>query len=443
VSTGIVWFRKDLRLGDNLAWSTATRRHDKIVALFIVDPYLWERCSTERVALLAAHLRSLDTTLAAHGGRLRIEIGSPEEVMAALVREVRATEVIANADVSPYAKRRDTRVAAVIDLDLHHGTLIHAPGSILTHEGARYRVFGPFFQRWFDALVQEVPDAGTTAVSSEPGSELPPTPPAGVEAGEEAARRRLAAFDPERYPDERSRPDLDSTSRLSIDLKYGTLSPLTVHRTIGRSSEGARAFIRQLAWREFHAHLLDDMPHLVNRSLKPEYDRIEWNEDEGGFEAWKQGQTGYPLVDAGMRQLDAEGWIHNRVRMVASSFLVKDLLIDWRRGERWFRRRLLDGDISQNVGNWQWVAGSGADAAPYFRIFNPVTQSKKFDPQGDYIRRWVPELVSVPSAWIHEPWRARPPELASWGAGWYPGPIVDHAAARDRTLASYQKALSR
>ena len=443
MSTGIVWFRKDLRLGDNPAWSAATRRHDQVAALFVVDPYLWDRCSTERVSLLAAHLRELDTTLAERGGRLRIEIGHPEEVIAALVREVGATEVVANADVSPYAKRRDARVAAVVDLDLHHGTLIHAPGSLLTHEGDRYRVFTPFFRRWFDAPVQEVPDAGTAAIASEPGTELPPTPPASLEAGEAAALRRLAAFEPERYPEERNRPDLDSTSRLSIDLKYGALSPLTVNSTIGRSSDGARAFIRQLAWREFHAHLLDDMPHLVTRALKSDYDRIDWNEDEDAFEAWRQGQTGYPLVDAGMRQLLAEGWMHNRVRMVASSFLVKDLLIDWRRGERWFRRQLLDGDVSQNVGNWQWVAGCGADAAPYFRIFNPVTQSKKFDPQGDYIRRWIPELASVPGSRIHEPWLTGPLELASWGAGSYPEPIVDHAVARERTLASYQAALNR
>ncbi len=443
MSTGIVWFRKDLRLGDNPAWSAATRRYETIVALFIVDPYLWERCSTERVALLAAHLRSLDAALASHGGRLRIEVGNADDVVAAVAREVGATEVVANADVSPYSKRRDTRVAARLDLDLHHGTLIHAPGSILTHEGARYRVFTPFLRRWFDAAVQEVPAPGTAAISSNPGSELPPAPSTNIEAGEDAALDRLAAFDPARYPEERNRPDLDATSRLSIDLKYGTLSPLTVNRVIGRSSDGARAFIRQLAWREFHAHLLDDMPRLVHHSLKPEYDRIDWNDHEADFEAWKRGRTGYPLVDAGMRQLLAEGWMHNRVRMVTSSFLVKDLLIDWRRGERWFRRRLLDGDVSQNVGNWQWVAGSGADAAPYFRIFNPITQSKGFDPQGNYIRRWVPELVSVPSSCIHEPWRAGPLELTSWGAETYPAPLVDHAAARERTLASYRVALNR
>jgi deoxyribodipyrimidine photo-lyase len=441
VSTGVIWFRKDLRLTDNPAWSAATRRHDRIIALFVIDPVLWNRASDRRVRLLAGHLRSLDGSLRARGGELRVERGDPATVIPELLARTGAEDVTANADVSGYAKRRDRAVAERLDLELHDGSLIHPPGSILTGAGDRYRVFTPFSRSWFETPVSRPPTPGDAAVVGGSASAIPRSGPPPMEPGEAAAAGRLRAFDPSRYPDERDRPDLDSTSRLSIDLKYGVLSPLTVHDHIGRESEAARQFVRQLAWRDFHAHLLDERPDLVDHAMKPAYDSIPWREDDDGFEAWSRGTTGFPLVDAGMRQLLAEGWMHNRVRMVTASFLVKDLLIDWRRGERWFRHQLLDADVSQNVGNWQWVAGAGADAAPYFRIFNPISQSRKFDPDGGYIRRWVPELRSVPTEHIHEPWRAGPLERATWSEAGYPPPIVDHAAARIRTLDAYQTAL--
>ncbi|MEX2279154.1 MAG: deoxyribodipyrimidine photo-lyase [Acidimicrobiia bacterium] len=438
MSTGIVWFRKDLRLRDNPAWAGATNDHEHVVALFVVDPALWNRVSDRRVALAAGHLRKLDESLRDLGGRLRIEIGDPRKVVPEVASSTGAEIVTANADVTRYAMERDETVASRVELELHHGTLVHPPGSILTQGGDRYRVFTPFSRRWFETSPPRLGEPGNARVAGEAGREMPETDPPPLEPGEEAAYARLEAFDPARYPEERDRPDLDSTSRLSIDLKYGVISPLGILDHIGVESDGARAFVRQLAWRDFYAHLLDENPDLVDRAMKPGYDRIAWRDDPEGFEAWTRGMTGYPLVDAGMRQLLAEGWLHNRVRMVTASLLVKDLLVDWRKGERWFRRQLLDGDVSQNVGNWQWVAGTGADAAPYFRVFNPVSQSKKFDPDGDYIRRWVPELAAVPAEFVHEPWTAGPLDLASWGAEAYPAPIVDHAEARERALDTYK-----
>ncbi|MBT8214800.1 MAG: FAD-binding domain-containing protein, partial [Acidimicrobiia bacterium] len=248
------------------------------------------------------------------------------------------------------------------------------------------------------------------------------------------------------YPTTRDRPDLDATSRLSADLKFGTLSPLQIMDRIGTETDGARAFVRQLCWRDFYAAVIDAFPHTAQRAMRPEYDGIEWRNDDDDFSAWCAGRTGYPIVDAGMRQLAGEGWVHNRVRMIVASFLVKDLLVDWRWGERFFRRWLVDGDVAQNVGNWQWVAGTGVDAAPYFRVFNPVTQSKKFDPSGEYIRRWVPELAELGNAHIHAPWESGPLELAAAGItldDTYPLPIVDHAEARERCLETYQRARER
>ncbi len=448
MATGLVWFRRDLRLDDNPAWASATATHDRVTALFVVDPHLWEPAGRHRLNQLVAHLEALDRSLGRRAGRLLVRRGDPARIVPAEAERLRAPRVYWNADVSPYAARRDEAVAAALpEVEVHHGTLVQAPGQVLTREDNIYRVFTPFYRSWRQLPRPTWPEPGDAAPTAEPGDGVPQAPGrALMEPGEAGARQRLSEF-LERVDDyhrRRDRPDLDGTSRLSADLKFGTLGPRRLAAAVGESSEGRRSFVRQLAWRDFHAHLLAEHPQLVNRALKPEYDGVAWREAPDELEAWQQGRTGYPLVDAGMRELAETGWMHNRVRMLTASFLVKDLLIDWRQGERHFRRLLVDADPSQNVGNWQWVAGTGADAAPYFRIFNPVTQSRKFDPEGRYIRRWVPELARLEAPHLHAPWEAPAEVLAAAGVELgttYPPPLVDHAAAREETLAAYQAAL--
>ena len=297
-------------------------------------------------------------------------------------------------------------------------------------------------------------DPGAAQIADQAGTGLPnrdtaQDPRSGdYPGGEEAAKDRLEDFlgRIDDYLDTRDLPAIDGTSRLSADLRFGTLSPREIAVVVGETTAGRRGFVRQLAWRDWYAHLLYQNPTMPNAAIKPEYDKVAWRNDADEFQAWKNGATGYPIVDAGMRQLLHTGWMHNRVRMIVGSFLVKDLLIDWRKGERWFRHLLVDADMSQNVGNWQWVAGCGTDAAPYFRVFNPWTQSRKFDADGDYIRTWVPELAGLNKKMIHEPHLAPPLDLAAAGVvlgDSYPHPIVNHAFARDRVLAAYKTALGK
>jgi deoxyribodipyrimidine photo-lyase len=442
--TTIVWFRRDARLDDNPSLAAAVSEGG-VCPLFVIDPILWDSASPLRRDLLVAGLTALDGAVTDLGGRLRVETGDPVDVVPAVAREVGARAVNVNAEVTPYGRSRDARVGQQCRLVEHDGVYARAPGSVLTNNGEPYKVFTPFFERWMDGGFSSETAAPEMDFTDEPGSGVPEHNEPPLPAGEQAASRRLAEFleRVDAYDEERDRIDLDSTSHLSVDLRYGWVGARRLITEVGTSSPGRRAFVRQVAWRDFYGHLMAAKPDMATRVIDRRFETMAWRNDADEIEAWKAGRTGFPTVDAAMRRLVAEGQMHNRARLVAASFLVKDLLVDWRIGERFFRHHLIDGDIAQNAGNWQWVAGTGTDAAPYFRVFNPVTQSKRFDPEGRHIRRWIPELGGVPNDMVHSPWESGPLELIGHGVELgrdYPDPIVDHAMARQRAIAAYETA---
>jgi len=460
-AVAVLWLRRDIRLHDHPALAAALEAADAVVPVYVLDPRLLDgpRSSANRTWFLLGSLRELATDLAARGAPLVVRSGRPELVIPALAAEAGADDVFATRDVSPFARDRDRAVGAALaaagrHLHLRRGLLVAEPEDVHADDGRPVTVFTPFSRRWAAvprrALVPP-PDAipslpaGTLAGEALPEPPPPTADPALLPVpGEAAARERLASWVASAalpaYADGRNRLDVDGTSRLSADLKFGTLSPLEVLLAAEGPGDGRRVFVSELCWREFYAHVLWHFPHVVRGAYRPAYDAIPWADDPAGLAAWREGRTGYPVVDAAMRQLAAGGWMHNRARMIVASFLAKDLLVDWRRGEDHFMAHLVDGDVAANNGGWQWTAGTGTDAAPYFRVFNPVSQGRRFDPAGAYVRRWVPELARVPDAYVHEPWSMPPDVQAAAGCVIgrdYPAPIVDHGAARDRALAAY------
>jgi len=455
--TVLWWLRRDLRLADNDALAAALAGGRRVVPVFILDPILLEgpASSPTRTAFLLGGLRALDADLRVRGSRLVVRRGRPAAELARIVAETGATAVYAEDDHSPYARRRDAAAQRVAPLHLVGSAAIRPPGTVLKANGAPYTVFTPFSRAW---LAQPLPDPAelrpAPAALPEPGDvagePIPAAPalPAGVPfpPGEAEAQRRLAHFLNEgiaAYDERRDRVDLDGTSRLSPYLRFGmvagraaAVAALSAQRDgVG----GAARWLNELIWRDFYSHILYHFPHVAVDNFRPA-GRVAWRNDPDDFAAWCEGRTGYPIVDAAMRQMAESGWMHNRARMIVASFLVKDLLIDWRWGERWFMQKLVDGGPAANNGGWQWSAGTGTDAAPYFRIFNPVTQGRKFDPDGDYVRRWLPVLAGVPTAAVHEPWLLSAAEQRAAGCVIgrdYPAPIIDHAFARRRALDTY------
>jgi deoxyribodipyrimidine photo-lyase len=455
--TALVWFRRTLRLDDNRALYTALENAKQVVPVFILDPAILSRHDTgpRRVEFLYAALGALDRALRARGSYLVVRCGEPLEQLGRLAQETGATALYFSREYSPAGRARDARAIKQLSLECHacRDHLIAEPESVRTKMGAPYSVFTPYFRVWQEQPTlapQAAPEHIPTPqnIASEP---LPPVP--GQRAATESeAQARLSAFARSgmgRYATDREFPDEPGTSQLSIYLKFGMLSARRALETARQlrpslplgERAGVDAWVRQLAWRDFYYQILWHHPHVAVGCFKPLYDSLVWPNDEALFAGWQRGETGYPIVDAGMRQLAQTGWMHNRVRMIVASFLTKDLLCDWRLGEQHFMQQLLDGDQAANNGGWQWAAGTGTDPQPYFRIFNPVSQGEKFDPEARYVKRWCPELKQVPTKWAHKPWELSANEQAAVHCRLgrdYPVQIVEHGAQRSAALALYK-----
>jgi deoxyribodipyrimidine photo-lyase len=467
MSRWLWWVRRDLRLEDNSALSAAAGSGEVIPVYIHADPETsglhapW-RTGSASAWWLHHSLVSLDAQLRRHGSRLVIRQGEHAAALAQLVRETKADGVAWNRIVEPAQVELDRHVRDAlhevgVDVDIHEGHLLHEPTTLLTKANTGYRVFTPFWKtlRRQDVPAEPLPRPALTVPRSWPASEtleslklLPKidwthgltshwTP------GEIGAQTRLQNFTDSvtAYDSQRDLPDEEGTSSISPHLHFGELSSRQAWwaalRAVGSEAE---PWLRQLAWREFAHHLLWHEPATIEQPLRPEFERFAWEPNPRLLRRWQRGRTGYPIVDAGMRQLWETGWMHNRVRMIVASFLVKDLLQPWQDGAAWFWDTLVDADLANNTMGWQWTAGCGADAAPFFRIFNPTTQGKRFDPEGGYVRHWVPEISGLSNRWVHEPWNAPADERAAGGiCDAYPAPIVDHKQARERALSAYRR----
>lgn len=467
--SALVWFRRDLRDVDHAALAAALQQHARVFCVFVFDTDILDALperADRRVEFIWHALSELHAALAAKGGGLMVRHGRARELIPALAAELGVAAVYANRDYEPGAIARDAAVAAALKAagrDFHDfkDQVIFERDEVLTQSGGTFSVFTPYKNAWLRRV--SALDLAAHAVSPKPG-QLAPCPansalptladigfsqtdlsslklPCGMSGARALFEDFLDRID--RYKATRDFPAVKGPSYLSPHLRFGTISIRTLAQAAhALASEGAQSWLSELIWRDFYHMILWHHPRVVDHAFKPEYDAIAWDEAPEFFAAWCEGRTGYPLVDAAMRQLNTSGWMHNRLRMVVASFLTKDLGIDWRRGERYFAQKLLDFDLAANSGGWQWAASTGCDAQPYFRIFNPVTQSEKFDAAGKFIRRYVPELARVPDKFIHAPWTLPPIEQQDRNiviGRDYPLPIVDHAVARERTLARFAK----
>ena len=463
MSAALVWFRRDLRDVDHAALHAALRAHEAVHCAFVFDTAILEGLpdADRRVGFIHGSVAQLQSRLAALGGGLHVLHGRAEEEIPRLARRLGAVAVYANRDYEPAAIARDAGVektlgAAGIAFHTRKDQVIFELPEVLTGSGTPFSVFTPYKNAWLKKLtpffMSEYPVARHASRLAKGGTDMPSLAALGfkpaalpVPAGVAGARTLLEDFLPRmaKYRERRDFPALKGPSYLSVHLRFGTVSIRElVRRAAASRSEGAATWLSELIWRDFYFAVLAARPDVVDRSFRREYDALRFDDNEAYWRAWCEGRTGYPLVDAAMRQLNQTGYMHNRLRMVAASFLVKDLGIDWRRGERYFALQLNDYDLAANNGGWQWAASTGCDAQPYFRIFNPVSQSERFDPEGAFIRKYVPELAAVPKACIHAPWEMAPLDQAAAGCVIgrdYPMPIVDHATARKRTLERFGK----
>lgn len=463
--TAIHWFRRDLRLSDNPALHRAAEEAETVVPVYVPSGWKGTHAWTGpgRQAFLCGALASLSRNLGQIGGQLFVRRGNVPEVLEALLRECRAEAIFFNRDPDPHGRAVEGEVRSLcraygIECRDFQDAVLHGPDAVLTGAGQPYKVYTPYSRQWF-SLPKPSPVPTVKRLRSPNGLEpgvlpglsdwgLPDPGPLLREPGERAARSRMRAALAGavlRYAERRDDPAADATSHLGADLRYGTLSVRELfHRTeearrqatTGTERESVLAFQKQLAWREFFMSILGHFPEVLETDFHPEWRGLEWDDPGSGdrLVRWEEGRTGFPLVDAGMRQLKETGYMHNRVRMVVAMFLTKDLHLHWRLGEAHFMRHLLDGEIANNNGGWQWSAGTGADAAPYFRIQNPWTQSARHDPQGEYIRRWVPELAPVDPKRLHAP-----PESGQRLCPDYVAPMVDHRREREETLDRFQR----
>ena len=435
----IFWFRRDLRLSDNPALLAALSESDEVIPLFIMDEDVASRAGENRNANLVASLRALDESLA---GNLHVISGSVVDVLKRVKDHYKASSIHCHQEFAPFGVKAESDCReAGIELSILGSGYAVAPGRVRKDDGTPYRVYTPFYRAWL-AHGWRAPVAAPKKPSwVEPGKgmksipdwrssiELPPT-------GESVALAKFKNFlakSAEGYSDNRNTPGIEGTSRLSPHLRWGEIHPRTILAKLG-SSKGHEVFRKEIAWREFYADVLHHNPHTSRDYYDAKFKKMRYDKPGKKFDAWCRGETGYPFVDAAMRQLNQTGWMHNRTRMVVASFLVKDLHLEWQLGERYFAKNLIDFDVASNAHGWQWTAGCGTDASPYYRVFNPIEQGKRFDPDGEYIKKYIPELRHLDGDVVHEPWET----LDGYSHG-YPERIVDHAAERLESLARLEE----